>query len=127
MRQSGDGGERPVLAGAPFEAVKDIAALDAVFERSHQEAVVLFLHAPTCPIGRHAFREMDDLREPAALVNVERQRDLTRAIERRTGVQHESPQVIVLRNGEAVWDASHYDITASLVRHALEAAGRRAA
>ena len=45
--------------------------------------------------------------------------DLIRAIEERTGVQHESPQVILLDHGRAAWSASHYAITAQAVDVAL--------
>ena len=55
------------------------------------------------------------------LVIVQRARELSQEIARRTGVRHESPQALVVRNGEVVWNASHYDITADAVRAALEA------
>ena len=93
-----------------------------MFERSHHETVVLFLDAPSCPIGRFAYGEMERLGAPADVINVERQRDLTAAVEDRTGVRHESPQVLLLRNGEAVWHGSHWDITQSSVTQALSAA-----
>jgi hypothetical protein len=35
------------------------------------------------------------------------------------GVAHESPQVIVLRNGQVVWNASHFSITAQAVTAAV--------
>jgi bacillithiol system protein YtxJ len=37
----------------------------------------------------------------------------------RTGVEHESPQVIVLRGGEAVWNVSRAEITAEGVAAAV--------
>jgi hypothetical protein len=43
-------------------------------------------------------------------------------------VMHESPQVIVLRNGQVVWNASHFRITADAVAEAVreaEGLGRR--
>ena len=48
----------------------------------------------------------------AYLVDVRAQRSLSQQIAARTGVQHESPQVIILRRGASIWHASHYDITA---------------
>jgi bacillithiol system protein YtxJ len=36
-----------------------------------------------------------------------------------TGVHHHSPQVILLRDGEAVWDTSHGRITAEAMAAAL--------
>jgi bacillithiol system protein YtxJ len=41
------------------------------------------------------------------LIDVRRAHALSRAVEERTGVRHESPQVIVPRRGRAGWSASH--------------------
>jgi hypothetical protein len=53
---------------------------------------------------------------------VQNQRELCDSIARRLGIRHETPQILVIRNGRAVWDASHAGITESSVRRALEAA-----
>ena len=109
------------MDGPPFTLIEDPRLLDALFERSRQAPVVLFLHAPHCGTSRMAYRAMRQLDHAAALVDVARQRALSRAIEERTGVTHESPQVIVLRDGVAVWSASHDAITTDSVSFALRA------
>ena len=54
----------------------------------------------------------------AFTVDVRAQRPLSQQIAARSGVEHESPQIIVLRRGVPIWSVSHYDITAeALVRH----------
>jgi bacillithiol system protein YtxJ len=62
---------------------------------------------------------MSEVANEVSLVVVQRARDVSSEIASRTGVRHESPQAIVLRNGEAVWSASHYDITSDAVEQAL--------
>ena len=57
------------------------------------------------------------------LVDVARSKDLSLEIARRTGVTHESPQVILFRNGKAAWSASLYDITTEAVNEAMAGAG----
>jgi bacillithiol system protein YtxJ len=62
------------------------------------------------------------LRERPALaafvVHVRSERPLSQEIAARSGVPHESPQAIVLRNGTHVWSASHRDITVeALAQH----------
>jgi bacillithiol system protein YtxJ len=54
-----------------------------------------------------------------ALIEVQRARALSSEIATRLGVAHESPQVIVLRNGQVIWSASHFDITANAVAEAV--------
>jgi bacillithiol system protein YtxJ len=56
-------------------------------------------------------RERPDL--SACIVNVRTERLLSQQIAARSGVRHESPQVIVFRRGTPIWNASHHDITAA--------------
>ncbi len=56
---------------------------------------------------------------PVHLVDVIRQRPLSREIAAHLGIGHESPQVILIRDGAVGWHASHYDVTAeTLAAHA---------
>jgi bacillithiol system protein YtxJ len=103
-----------------FKTVADEEALEQLFARSQEEPVVLFKHSNTCPISAMAYQRMQEVPD-VALVVVQRSRELSRAVETRTGVRHESPQVLVLRRGESVWSASHFDITADAVEQARNA------
>lgn len=102
-----------------FSPVEDGAALDALLARSHEKPVVLFKHSNTCPISARAYRQMQEFGAPVSIVVVQKSRDVSREVESRTGVQHETPQALVLRNGQAVWSASHFEITADAVERAL--------
>jgi len=113
-------------------ALDDVQQLDELIAASQRAPVIIFKHSATCPISAGARREMERLEEDVAMVVVQRARSVARAIEERTGVRHESPQVIILRDGRAVWSASHWDVTAERVRAALRelggaANGRRSA
>jgi bacillithiol system protein YtxJ len=93
---------------------------DALAEAlSGDGATVLFLDDPFCPISAHARREMQRAEIPARVVDVARRSNLSRAIEERTGIRHESPQVIVLAGGHPIWSASHFGITADAVARAV--------
>ena len=92
-----------------------------------QDFTILFKHSPTCPVSLFAHREVTRFREaqpdaPVFLISVRRQRDLARHVAQKTGVQHESPQILVLRRGEVVGSASHDEITAELLSHYVAAA-----
>lgn len=107
-----------------FARVEEAQELDELFARTNDAPVVIFKHSATCPISSHAYREMTrlapDLKERVRLIVVQTARDLSNDVARRTGVRHESPQAIIIRGGEAVWSASHYDITAQDVTEALK-------
>ncbi len=103
-----------------FTSITNINTLDSLMARSHEEPVLLFKHSTTCPISTHAHREMAQLEVPVNMVIVQSGRDISQEIARRTGVRHESPQTLVVRNGEVVWTASHYDITADDVTRQMQ-------
>ena len=102
-----------------FTTVADEEALEELFARSQEGPVVIFKHSNTCPISAMAYGRMKEFGSGVALVVVQQSRELSREVEARTGVRHESPQVLVLRRGEPVWTASHFDITAEAVRRAV--------
>lgn len=88
---------------------------------------LVYKHSDRCPVSLMARREvLALLRErPAApvwIVDVIVQRALSRLVAERTGVVHESPQAILLADGEVVWDASHEDVRADVLVRELDAA-----
>ena len=101
-----------------FNQVSGDDVLDDLLERSRAEAVILFNHDPHCPISGRAYSQMEQLGDEVMLVDVSRERTLTRDIQGRTGVRHESPQVIILRDGKPTWTASHFQITTDAVQNA---------
>ena len=105
-----------------FVKVTETKVLEDLADRSKQRPVVIFKHSLTCPISAAAYDQMAEFEGEVALVEVQRARELSREIENRLGVIHESPQVIVLRNGQVAWNASHFMITADAVAAAVLAA-----
>ena len=109
-----------------FHTVADTDALDQLFARSHDAPVLVFKHSNACPISAAAYQQMSRISSDVALVVVQESRHVSREIEQRTGVRHESPQALVLRGGAVVWTASHFEITADAVERALQSAERAA-
>lgn len=111
------------MADQIFPSLAETEGFEGAVVRSQEGPVVLFLHDYGCPISRAAYGEMQRLSPEiigeTRLVDVGREHDLKRTIEQRTGVRHESPQAIILRDGKAVWDAAHFQITAKSVTTAL--------
>ena len=101
-----------------FNQVSGVEVLDKLLEQSRSETVILFNHDPYCPISARAFKQMEQIDDDVMLIDVSREKSLTREIQGRTGVRHESPQVIVLRDGSPTWSASHFQITTDAVQEA---------
>jgi bacillithiol system protein YtxJ len=102
-----------------FTPVTTVDALDRLVKRSADQPVALFKHDTQCSISAAAYEEMLQLDHDVAIVDVGRNNDLAQEIARRTGIKHESPQVIVFDDGKPIWSVSHYDITAAAVDQAL--------
>jgi bacillithiol system protein YtxJ len=102
-----------------FKRVTDAESFKELLTRSKKHPVVIFKHSMTCPISASVYNEMTQYDGDVALLEVQKARELSREVENKTGVRHETPQVLVLRNGQAVWSASHWNVTAEAVRQAV--------
>jgi monothiol bacilliredoxin len=106
-----------------FVKITDIAGFNELTTGSQARPVVIFKHSLTCPISFDAYEQLADFEGEVAIIEVQRARELSREIAQRLGVAHESPQVLILRHGRVVWNASHFDITTAAVGDAVREAG----
>jgi thioredoxin 1 len=88
---------------------------------------VLFKHSATCSISIDVKRQYDAFVQAhpqvtTRLVVVQQERPLSTAIETVTAVRHESPQALVVRDGQVLWHASHHRITAERLAQAVRTA-----
>jgi|SRR5215471_20140446 len=100
--------------------LQDLASLDAAIAESQERPVLLFKHSRHCGTSFEALDELqshidaDASRDVAyRMITVQTHRPISDAIAVRLGIRHETPQAILLRGGRAVWNASHFRITAS--------------
>ena len=107
--------------GKNFFRIEDRASLNNLITDSKQRPVIIFKHSNTCSISSRAYREMEKLEGEVNILEVQSAREISREFADLTGVRHETPQVVVLRDGKAVWNASHFDVTANDVAKALKA------
>lgn len=105
---------------ANFIELDTTKKLEQVISASFQKPVVLFKHSTTCPISAGVYQEVSGADADINLVIVQNARDVSTAIAEKTGVRHESPQAFVLKNGKAIYHASHYDVTANDIEKALK-------
>ncbi|RDB32336.1 bacillithiol system redox-active protein YtxJ [Exiguobacterium sp. RIT594] len=82
---------------------------------SEHATFVICKHSTTCPIssaGFSAYMKYADTTEiPTAYLLIQEARTLSNHIAEQYNVRHESPQVLFIQDGKAVFTTSHYDIT----------------
>jgi bacillithiol system protein YtxJ len=108
-----------------LEELKSIQELDHALDESRERPVLLFKHSLTCPTSTRAFSELRsylnnaDPRISYKLITVQTARAVSDEAASRLRIEHKSPQAILVRNGRELWNASHYDITASALDQAI--------
>ncbi len=108
---------------ARFKEIQNTEELDRLIGKSNDKAIVLFKHSTTCPISAGVYQEISNADADINLIVVQRARDVSNAVAEKTGIRHETPQAFVLKNGEVVYHASHYDVTAIDVEKMLNVRG----
>jgi bacillithiol system protein YtxJ len=105
--------------------VETIDALNDLLAGTSERPALIFKHSLSCGTSAMAMEEMTDLVAAGpldaefALVRVQAARAVSDAIATRLKVRHESPQVLLVRDGQVVWSATHWNVTARSVQAAL--------
>ncbi len=102
-----------------FIRIKNAESFEELLIRSNTAPVVIFKHSTTCSVSSAAYQELKRFNGEVVLVEVQSARELSREIEKRTGITHQSPQVLVLRNGQAIWNASHWQVRSEAIAEAV--------
>jgi bacillithiol system protein YtxJ len=99
----------------------NLAQLNDIENISNVKPIVIFKHSTRCSISRFALKQFEreyDLDETvdAFFLDLIEHRDVSNEIASKFGVYHESPQLILIKNGKAVYDVSHSDINADALK-----------
>jgi len=96
--------------------------LDELIANSKTTAVMILKHSTRCSISSMAKRRLErewDLQDEevqAWYLDLIAHRDVSNAIAERLGVEHQSPQIILIKDEKAILDQSHTAISASEIR-----------
>lgn len=117
---------KPVKTGESATAYRPLPGGDRAEDQGDRLAEILqttsvalvFKHSPACFASRRARREVEQvMREqpdlPVYLIDVLALRPLSQWLARRFGITHQSPQVVVFKDGRPVWHASHGSVRAA--------------
>ncbi len=100
----------------------DIAQLNEIILLSNEKPVVIFKHSTRCSVSRFALKQFEvktlqcnvftENNVSVYFLDLIEYREISNEIANRFRVVHQSPQVLLIKNGKSVYDASHSDIDA---------------
>ena len=102
----------------------DLGQLNEIMELSHQQPVAIFKHSNRCSISRMALKQFEnefDLEGSVTpyFLDLLNHRDISNEIATRFEVYHQSPQLLLIKEGKSIYDASHSDIDAVELKERL--------
>lgn len=103
-----------------WNILEHIDQLDKIIQNSWEKPVLIFKHSTRCIISKSALRSFEnefDLEDKIALyfLDLLQYRNISNEIAETFGVIHQSPQILLLKNGVVVYHASHEQINASSI------------
>ena len=94
--------------------LNDSEQLASIREASFNKPQLIFKHSTTCSISKMAFSRFERAEAPDAIdfyyLDLLNYRNISAAVAETFQVHHESPQVVLIKNGECIYDESHYGI-----------------
>lgn len=95
--------------------------LSDMLKASNTKPQVIYKHSNRCATSFFALKNIQRLSEEERrkadfyMVDVIGQRALSSQISEMLGVRHESPQLIILKDGEVCWHGSHHNVGAEAI------------
>lgn len=109
-----------------WKSIDSESKLHELIEQSSTKPQIIFKHSSSCGISFFAKKSLDSVEIlenenfDAYLVDVIRERAISLKIEELTGIRHESPQILLFKNGEVIWDASHNSVRSEKILKVIE-------
>ena len=110
-----------------WNTIDSVDQIREIVKRSHEIPCVIFKHSTRCSISSMAKMRLESNWnisekeiEPYYL-DLIAFREVSNFIAEELQIHHESPQLMLLKNGEVTYDASHLDITVDELKESLPA------
>lgn len=107
-----------------WRVLTDLGQLHEIINVSMTTPVVIFKHSTRCSVSRMALKQFEnefDLQSKVTpyFLDLLEHRDVSNEIAELFQVMHQSPQLILIKNGVAIYSASHSDIEAEDLKRYL--------
>lgn len=107
-----------------WNILSDLGELNKIINLSHDKPVVIFKHSTRCSVSRMALKQFEnefDFQDKVTpyFLDLIAFRNVSNEIANRFDVVHQSPQIILIKDGKAIYNASHSDIDANDLKEKL--------
>ena len=96
----------------------DLSYKDAI-QSSYEEVILIFKHSTRCSISSMALNRMEDTQNQTIArcyyLDLLSYRNISNQIEEDFAVNHQSPQILVIKNGKCIFHTSHNNISWSAI------------
>ena len=104
-----------------WRPLTDIGQLNEIVTESTTKPVVIFKHSTRCGVSRMTLKQFEneyDLKDLVTLyfLDLLENRAVSNEVAQRFDIEHQSPQLILVKNGKATYNASHSDIYADALK-----------
>lgn len=107
--------------------LKSVDQIDKIRAESKKNPVLIFKHSTRCNISRTSLDRLernwkDEEMEHVSLyfLDLISYREISAKIAEEFGVEHESPQVLIIRDERSTYDRSHFEIDYQHIRDAIK-------
>ena len=113
------------MSTTPWLPLTQPEQLIELAQASHEQPVLIFKHSTTCSISMAAKSKIErqwadsGLTVPIYYLDLLRFRPISAQIAEQFGIRHESPQLLLIKDGVCSYDASHMGIRLTDVKAAV--------
>lgn len=109
--------ENKPVSKVGWRQLTDLGQLNEILVESADKPVIIFKHSTRCSVSRMVLKQFENefnLHEKITpyFLDLLEHRDISNEIASRFGVFHQSPQLIVIKDGNAIFNDSHESIDA---------------
>lgn len=122
MFKSENNDNKPEKMSVPWIQLTEMETLEEIAEDSSNQPIAILKHSTTCGISRMVLKQFEQNYnlEPNSVklyfLDLLSYRDISNKIATRFNVPHESPQLIVIKDGKVIYNASHSEINVESIK-----------
>lgn len=109
-----------------YKILNEINQLSEIDIQSNSKIQIIYKHSTQCSVSyfanKNLLKEMKDINSNTSdiyYLDLITYRNISNAISTRYGIRHESPQLLIIKDGKCIYDASHSDVLLKIALHEI--------